>query len=433
MSLNITPTTRNLGNIKVFNETKTTSFIISSTSTETITGLSVSGSETTASQNAKHVQPSRSFSNGTTYGFNNDGSIEDIAASDTDYVAGFGLPDNEFKSYPAYLSLDTVADFTEGDTVTLEWSGFGWDSVKLEYNLDGAGWTSIATGQTGTSYDWDTSGIGTGTLQVRVVDENESRVSDSQSGITVESGDVYIVTIRACDQVEKRLLSDDSIIQTVGSSGSGDENFNLPDYCAVNDTHVFISDYINQRIVKRLKSDMSYVSKVSLGSTTRGIAVDSDYVYACCCGSNLIKKYTLNFGLVDTISVTRPSGICIYGDYIYVAELTMKRVRKILKTSPYTQSTLISFYDFIDDVDTDGSFVYFSSNDVATGKVYKCTMAGSDTGVSSNVILPSSVKIIGDYVYVPSGDQIWKLSKDDLSTSAEVSSYGSYGIGYHST
>ena len=84
----------------------------------------------------------------------------------------------------------------------------------------------------------------------------------------------------------KRLKSDLSHVSKLSALDSGDNQFAEPRGIAVDDTYIYIADTDNDRIQKRLKSDLSYVSKIgSIGTgndqfyTPRGIAVDDIHIY----------------------------------------------------------------------------------------------------------------------------------------------------------
>ena len=107
------------------------------------------------------------------------------------------LKEKTFK-IPRELIFDPVSDFSEGDVVTLSWSkSMTVESVKLQYSFDGVVWTDITTGETGTNYSWDTTGIGAGTVSVRVVDEDVATVSDTQTGIEVAIATQGTLTMNA--------------------------------------------------------------------------------------------------------------------------------------------------------------------------------------------------------------------------------------------
>ena len=86
-------------------------------------------------------------------------------------------------------------------------------------------------------------------------------------GIAVDGTHVFVVDATN-NRIVKRKKLDLSYVSQVGSTGSGNDQFNAPRAVAVDDTHIFITDKENNRIVKRLKSDLTYVSKI--GSSGSG-------------------------------------------------------------------------------------------------------------------------------------------------------------------
>jgi PKD repeat protein len=77
-----------------------------------------------------------------------------------------------------------------------------------------------------------------------------------------------------------------SYVSKIGSSGSGDNQFNNPRGITTDGTYLYVADSSNHRIVKRLCTDLSYVSKIgSSGSgddqfnNPRGITTDGTYLY----------------------------------------------------------------------------------------------------------------------------------------------------------
>jgi len=107
---------------------------------------------------------------------------------------------------------------------------------------------------------------------------------------------VYVAdTINA--RIVKRLKSDLSYVAKIGSFGTGNDGFNSPSGISADDTYVYVADTGNSRIVKRLKSDLSYVAKIgSAGSgndqfsVPRGITVDDTHVYVADTGNSRIMK-----------------------------------------------------------------------------------------------------------------------------------------------
>jgi len=101
------------------------------------------------------------------------------------------------------------------------------------------------------------------------------------------------------NRIVKRLCSDLSYVAKIGSQGSGNDQFYYPSGITTDGTYLYVADMYNHRIVKRLCSDLSYVAKI--GSYGSG----NDQFYY-------------------------PSGIIPYGTYLYIADTNNHRIVKRL-------------------------------------------------------------------------------------------------------
>ena len=63
-------------------------------------------------------------------------------------------------------------------------------------------------------------------------------------------------------RIVKRLASDLSYVNQVGTIGAGNDQFDQPIGVCFDGTHIYVVDQYNHRIVKRLASDLSYVSQI---------------------------------------------------------------------------------------------------------------------------------------------------------------------------
>jgi len=97
------------------------------------------------------------------------------------------------------------------------------------------------------------------------------------------------------DRVVKRKASDLSYVTKYGTYGSGNDNLNGALGIACDGTYVYVSDGTNMRIVKRLASDLTYVSQVgSYGSGNdqffypQGLFTDGTYLWVVDSGNNRI-------------------------------------------------------------------------------------------------------------------------------------------------
>lgn len=117
-----------------------------------------------------------------------------------------------------------------------------------------------------------------------------------------------------------------------GASTSGNNAYYYPTHITIDATHLYINDLYNGRIVKRLKSDLSYVSEYDFSSYTDipgdiyALSCNSTYLYALTAsGTNRIHR--INFSTmtyVDSYSNSTdcywPQGCCVEGTDLYVSE-----------------------------------------------------------------------------------------------------------------
>jgi len=84
------------------------------------------------------------------------------------------------------IFMDTIANFTSGDTFDITWEyKFGNETVDITYNA-GSGDVAIDTVDgTDETYEWDTTGVPAGAISVKIAETNDSDVYDEQTGITV--------------------------------------------------------------------------------------------------------------------------------------------------------------------------------------------------------------------------------------------------------
>lgn len=165
------------------------------------------------------------------------------------------------------------------------------------------------------------------------------------------------------DRVYKRTKDLDELIW-YGGQGAGLDQLNCPSCITCNATYCWICDYNNLRVMKRLKSDLTYVAHTTYPSTlltpisihTNGeyiflgyyqklktcdmdlnvlytvewgdphypgrnvedITCDTRYVYAAVDKDNEIQIYSLpDLTYVGNIALTRPRGLCCDANYLY--------------------------------------------------------------------------------------------------------------------
>ena len=266
--------------------------------------------------------------------------------------------------------------------------------------------------------------------------------------------DYFYIADTGNDRIKQHLCSDMSFVDEVGSSGTGDDEFDAPyDVCSDN-THIYITDGgNNDRISKRLCSDISsLVLKFGSNgsgdgefSNPHGICTDGTHLYIVDTGNHRIKKhkcsdltYVTQIGSLGTgnDNFSAPRGICTDGTHLYITDTVNRRIKKH-KCSDL--SFVLEFgssgdgddeFNQIEDIDTDNTYLYIS--DVGTPdrvKKHKC-LDLTFVATSSTEDLDYPRGICTDdtslYIYNANNSDIHKRLCSDLSF---VSRYGSSGSG----
>ena len=179
-------------------------------------------------------------------------------------------------------------------------------------------------------------------------------------GIWGDSANLYIMDM-GNHRIIKRLASDLSYVSKSESLGSGDDDFNKPEGICSDGTNLYIADTYNDRIIKRLISDLSYVAKIgSTGSGNdqfdypRGIYCDGTHIYITDENNDRIVKrlasdlsYVAKIGSVGSGNdqFDAPKGIWGDGTYLYITDTDNHRVVK----------RLASDLSYVDEIGTQGS------------------------------------------------------------------------------
>jgi len=142
---------------------------------------------------------------------------------------------------------------------------------------------------------------------------------------------------------------------TIGTSGSGDGQFNNPTGIYVYGDFIYVLDNGNNRVQIFDRTTRNFFAKFgTLGSgdgqinLPKGISADNDFIYIADTGNNRVQLFNIhswNFiGKIDT-GLSAPEGIDIKGTTIYVADTGNKRIKL------YNKNTLA----FITEIGTTGS------------------------------------------------------------------------------
>jgi hypothetical protein len=177
------------------------------------------------------------------------------------------------------------------------------------------------------------------------------------------SGDDLFVTDCAANFVQKRDKGhpEFEFHIKVGTTGIGNDNFRSPRGMCCEGDYIYICDRNNSRIVKRTKTDLTYVAQ--FGGYGNGndefyypedICSDGTYFYIADTWNRRIKKHLVSdFSYIAEIGsdgsgddqFNLPKGICYYDGYLFVADTYNDRIMK----------RLASDLSFVSKIGTEGS------------------------------------------------------------------------------
>jgi len=197
-------------------------------------------------------------------------------------VVGLTLSSEEDTTFEeVWIAFDALGTITAGTPYTLTGRsnriGLHLDISQRVSSPEGS-WTFIGQAAVQGDGTWsdEVTVTDAGTFDLRVEDADDSSVYDQVDDVVVASGvsteNLFVTCLLYTPENQfllKRLKSDLSHVSKLSTRGSGDNQFNDPEGIAVDDTYIYIADLSNNRILKWLKSDLSYVSKI-------GSSVDGD-------------------------------------------------------------------------------------------------------------------------------------------------------------
>lgn len=130
------------------------------------------------------------------------------------------------------------------------------------------------------------------------------------------------------DRIIKRKCSDLSYVSKIGTLGTGDDQFYSPMFITTDKTHIYIGDFMNHRIKKHLCSNLSYVSKIGTYGTgddqftaPYGICNDGTHLYIVD-SNRIVKRLCSDLSFVSKIT-TNCYGICTDGTHLYTSTWTL--------------------------------------------------------------------------------------------------------------
>jgi len=239
-------------------------------------------------------------------------------------------------------------------------------------------------------------------------------LTDTPSEETYDIETTYDGYLVICDtsnsRIKKHLASNGAYQAKIGTTGSGDNQFNLNFGICSDGTYVYVTDGANNRIKKHQLSDLSFVAAFGTSGT----------------GNN-------NF---DT-----PRGICTDGIYLYIVDRGNYRIKKHLCSdlSYVAQSSGPGFIQ-PDYICIDGTFVYTIQTSGPTYRIFKHytydlalslrVMPGGGDGHIDSVSV-SGICTTGGYLYILNANPdplkpFWKYACSDLTY---VSNFGTFGHG----
>lgn len=241
-----------------------------------------------------------------------------------------------------------------------------------------------------------------------------------------------------------------------GGTGSGDGQFSDPKQIAFDETYIYVSDDVNNRVQKFLISDGSFVGKTA-DNVTRpwGCVYWDGFIYVGCFAgtyAQTIRKfdaetliYQSAFGSVGSgdDQFNNPRGMTTDGTYLYIADYNNNRIKKHLLDGTYvakTGSTGTGNGEFKGPtaIATDGTSLYVC--DYANGRVqiFLC----SDLSYVGQVAMqtrggkvgaPMAITLDSDYFYVTSNNSNpynGYIEKYDIATNTFQAFYdATIGVG----
>lgn len=231
------------------------------------------------------------------------------------------------------------------------------------------------------------------------------------------------------NRVVRRLSSDLSYVDQLATGAAMAVRGPRSDY-----TNVFIPFTGDGSIRKYDWSDMSYVDQISgIGAGLRYLTLSSTHVYFCTTfGLYKYIKSTLAFS--QNIAISGAYGCACDGTYVYVTNNTNSRIEKYLASDLSFVTQLGSFGSgdgqFADcrGMSTDGTYLYIADRSNSRIVIHRCsdlTFYAKLTGFTA----PDDVDVDGDSIYVDSTNDNW-IYKYNKSTLAYITrNGGTYGSG----
>jgi hypothetical protein len=238
-----------------------------------------------------------------------------------------------------------------------------------------------------------------------------SQVASAGAHRVCQDGTNYYVSDATNHQIRKYLMATNALLWTVGTQGSGDDQFDAPQGICTDGTYLYICDKVNDRIKKHLCSTGAFVAKFGSHGNVGG---------------------TFN----------EPTGICTDGGYLFITQnsnLTTRILKHLCSDLSYV--ACLADDGHIDsttllDICTDGASLYLvNTNNSVINTIFKYTRAlvyvseyGANGTGDTQFASPYGICTDKTYLYVADSGNA-RIKKHLLSDYSYVAQTGTDGIG----
>lgn len=273
----------------------------------------------------------------------------------------------------------TVRNMSDGDVdLVHKWASGATPVVKFSDGLDLTDGNYVWCNTDGL-VDTTTGGTGWGASLI-VCDYTNNRVKQHLASTLAYSSQVasagahrvctdgtnYYVSDATNHQVRKYLIATNALLWTVGTQGSGDDQFDSPQGIDTDGTYLYICDKANRRIKKHLCSTGAYVAKIG--------------------------SYGSALGQFIT-----PTGICTDGTYLYITEGSPG-------AAPLLKKHLCSDLSGVDQISADGHLDSTNCQDICTDGASLYLVNANNDGLNSIFKYTRALVYVSEYGTLGSGD-----------------------------
>ena len=191
------------------------------------------------------------------------------------------------------------------------------------------------------------------------------------------------------------------------------------------DSYIYAGGATICRVKRYLKSDMSFIDEsLSYGGTINALTQDTVHLYV---GGEVTQTvWKLLKSDLSKIAESSSYGgmICalaVDNDYIYVGGDTPKRIKKYLKSDLAYVAESADLSNRLRSIASDSEYIY--TGGMTPYVVHKLLKSNLSKVAESPAMDCWEMGISKDYIYVTGWDQVYKLSKTDLSIVGQSQSY----------